>query len=270
MQGTILTNIGVSKIAIASPETPVVISQIAVGDGGGGYPSLNPASNTLVNEVWRGDASFPIREGVLEDTLMFEGLIPRTEGGFTVREVAIFDADGDMIAIGQTNEIVKPVPNGTQGLVITVRLRVTLSNASDATVIITESVNYDHRQLTFRTADNAHPASAINLSQGKDVQEWIDTSSVITTAQVLVVGEDNFLTSEVTHTLPSTTGLVVGSKIYLSKSSSISPTITVNGGNTEKILIGKDSGSQQPFDDFIYNINAGVVLRWNGTNWELM
>lgn len=212
MQGTILTNIGLSKIASASPETPVVITSIAVGDGAGGYPALNPSANTLTNEVWRGDSSFPIREGALLNTLMFEGLIPRTEGGFTVREIAIFDEDGDMIAIGQTNEIIKPAPNGTQGLVITVRLRITLENTSDAEVIITESINYDHRQLTFRTAADSHTIGAITgLQAALDDKVTVGTSNwsdlIIASTAVDANGQYNVeaIGSDVNITLPAFT-----------------------------------------------------------------
>lgn len=270
MDGTILTDVGIAKLLVASPLNPIVITEIAVGDGSGGYPTLTSGMTALTNEVWRGDATAPVKEGAGLDVLKFEGIVPRSVGGFTVREIAIFDEDGDMIAIGQTSALLKPVPDATNGLTLTVRLRVQLSNTAETSLFITESISYDHRNLTFRDEPNAHPANTIDLDQGRTVQAMNDTSLVVSTVQVLQVGEDNYITLEDTFTLPSTTGLAVGSKVYISKKGSINPTISVNGGNSEQVLIGSSSDSYIPYDGFIYSINAGIVLRFDGTDWELM
>jgi len=88
--------------------------------------------------------------------------------------------------------------------------------------------------------------------------------------QVLQVGEDNYITLEDTFTLPNTTGLVVGSKVYISKRGSINPTIEVDGTNFEQVLIGNNSNTYTAYDGFLYNMNVGIILRFDGSDWELM
>lgn len=127
--GAIITTLGLAKLASATPLNQLNISALAVGDGNGGYPTLDPSMTALTNEVWRGTPSPPIRDPNSPNVLIFEVVIPPSVGGFTVREQAIFDDAGDMIAIGQTSVVEKPLPNAATGVMLTVRLHVQLDNA---------------------------------------------------------------------------------------------------------------------------------------------
>lgn len=123
----ILTNNGLFKIASASPLDQLTITQIAVGDG---TNPLDPTATTLVNEVFRDTASAPIRSTKYPDTLIFELNIPPTTGGFTTREIGAFDSDGDLIAVGTLDEVVKP----NDGINLTVRINVKLANSAQVDV----------------------------------------------------------------------------------------------------------------------------------------
>lgn len=123
----ILTNNGLFKIASASPLDQLTITQIAVGDG---VNPLDPTATTLVNEVFRDTASAPIRSTTYPDTLIFELNIPPTTGGFTTREIGAFDSDGDLIAVGTLDEVVKP----NDGINLTVRINVKLANSEQVDV----------------------------------------------------------------------------------------------------------------------------------------
>ena len=162
MQPLILTNIGLAKLASATPEDQLEIKHIAIGDGGGGYPPIDPTMTALVNEVWRGDSSAPIRDPESNRVLIFETIIPNNEGGFTIREVGLFDVDGDMIAIGQIDEIEKTDGSpGTTPVMLTLRVRLTLENASQTDLIIADSPLIDHQGTSNRDAADAHPIEAI-------------------------------------------------------------------------------------------------------------
>src|SRR5690554_3330898 len=93
----ILTNIGLAKLASATPEDQLEIKSVAVGDSDA---PIDPTNTALNNEVWRGDSSLPIRDPMDAKVLIFEGVIPASVGGFTIREVGLFDVDDDLIAIG--------------------------------------------------------------------------------------------------------------------------------------------------------------------------
>lgn len=135
MQGTILTNIGRSKLNSATPLDQINITHIAVGDGSGAYPALDPAATALVNEVWRGTSSIPFRDPNSQDTLIFETTIPANAGGFFIREVGLFDSAGDLVAIGHTALQEKPDPATGFVSVLTVRIFVKLNNATDVNVV---------------------------------------------------------------------------------------------------------------------------------------
>lgn len=179
MQGTILTDIGSQKIASATPEQQLSVTHVAVGDGNGGYPPLTPSMTSLTNEVWRGSASAPIRKDDDPTQLIFEVVIPASEGGFTIREIAIFDSEGDMIAIGQTNAIEKPDGTTVVGFTLTARLFIKLASAEQVNVILSDTGVTDHQGLSNRSAIGAHPAFSITVDalpalgvlEGQSVQE---------------------------------------------------------------------------------------------------
>jgi hypothetical protein len=146
----------------------LTITDIAVGDG---VNTLDPSATGLVNEVYRDTASTPIRSTTYADTLVFELNIPPTTGGFTTREIGAFDSDGDLIAVGTLDEVVKPV----DGINLTVRINVKLSSSSDVDVFYDNAGAISHSGLRDRNAVDAHDASAISNSDGGNVQDFIDS-----------------------------------------------------------------------------------------------
>lgn len=154
----ILTNIGLAKLASATPENQLEIKSVAVGDSDA---PIDPTNTSLNNEVWRGDSSLPIRDPMDAKVLIFEGVIPASVGGFTIREVGLFDVDGDLIAIGHTSEIDKPAPSAGTPITLTARVRLTLQNAAQTDLIIADSPIVDHQGTSNRDAADAHPISAI-------------------------------------------------------------------------------------------------------------
>jgi len=171
MAGTILTNIGLSKLAAATPQNQLSITHIAVGDGNGGFPTLSPTMTSLTNEVWRGTASNPVRSDDEENVIFFEVNIPPEDGNFTIREVAIFDNAGEMIAIGHTSEIVKPEPTSESAFSLTARIFIALENASQVSLIYQDTNKTHHNTLTNRDASNSHPATAIRSNDGRSVEQ---------------------------------------------------------------------------------------------------
>ena len=160
----ILTNTGLLKIASASPLDQLTITDIAVGDG---VNPLSPTATGLVNEVYRDTASTPIRSNLYPDTLVFELNVPPTTGGFTVREIGAFDSEGDLIAVGTLDAVTKP----TDGINLTVRINVKLANAAQVDVFYDNQGAIDFEGLRNRNA------SALNTSNGSNVQDFIDVQN---------------------------------------------------------------------------------------------
>lgn len=96
----ILTTLGQSKIANAiATETPINLTEMAWGDGGGNPITPTPSMTALVNEVYRAGINEQKQDPLNPPQVQIVGIIPTAIGGFWLREAGIFDEDGDMIAV---------------------------------------------------------------------------------------------------------------------------------------------------------------------------
>lgn len=138
---TILTNIGKAKIATAAAlGTDINIAKFAVGDGNGAY--YNPTENqiSLKHEVWRGNATSVNVDPENPNWIVCQSVITTTEGGFMIREAAIFDIEGDMIAVGKYPETYKPLLAEGSAKDLNVKMIIEVSNASTVTLKVNTSV----------------------------------------------------------------------------------------------------------------------------------
>lgn len=265
---TILTDIGRTKLLVATPMSPVTLSHIAFGDGSGSLPSVLPTRTTLVNEVIRVNCSNPLKDTVDPTVIAVSGSIPRTFGGVTLREVGLFDNAGVLIAYGTIDNQVVPTPTSEYGYTFTGTIRVKLDNTAMTTVINSDAPAFDHRGLTFRTEPNAHPASSIDTTAGRTVQQMFSLTKVLSGSGTLLVGENNIVSSSTTQTLPSTSGLATGSRVVVSKYTNTLTTINVNNTGTEQIRFGANSGDYEDFDSMLIDESDIVEFIWSGTVWE--
>lgn len=119
------------------------------------------------------------------------------------------------------------------------------------------------------TVNTNHEGRITDLEADVNVLNNLSLYTIISVSSVLNENVKYLITSSDTFTLPDTTGLSVGDTITIESTYTNSPTIQVDGGNSEVIKIGKTIDDTQDYDSFIHNINSGVVLTFNGTNWEL-
>ncbi|MBV4427192.1 phage tail protein [Clostridium tyrobutyricum] len=138
---TILTNIGKAKIANAAAlGTDINITKFAVGDGNGSYYNPTEDQITLKNEVWHGNTTSVNVDPDNPNWIVAGSIITATDGGFMIREAAIFDADDDMIAIGKYPETYKPLVTEGSAKDLNVKMIIEVSNASSVTLKINPSV----------------------------------------------------------------------------------------------------------------------------------
>lgn len=187
--GAVLTNLGISKLASATPENQVEIVDFAAGDGNGSVPTVSPTQTALVNEVWRGTAGNPVRDPNDNRVLIFESRIPPEDGGFWVREIGIFDSDGDLIAVADTSEFEKPDPNaGDQGIDLILRMYVALDNADTVSLVYDNTGGtLDHGGLGNREAFDAHPRHVAKLLTIAEVRA---TPGVEDSQTIVMIGRD--------------------------------------------------------------------------------
>lgn len=266
---TVLTNLGRAKILVATPMSPVTLKYIAFGDGGGATPTPLPTATSLVNEIARVECSNPIRDTPDASVISVKGMLPRTIGNITIREVGLYDNTNTLIGYGSISpSIVVPPVSTEYGYGYSATFRLQLDSASHVEVINADSLAFDHRSTTFRDEPDAHPASSIPYSFGRTVEDLAKVSTISNSATILLVGEMYLTNASATYTLPSTSGLASGSRINLVRASATKPSVSVNNTSTDKIRFG-GSDFYQEFDSIIYDISHNVTLIWNGAGkWE--
>jgi len=104
----ILTEIGTAAIANATVlGQKIALTQFAVGDGGGSYYRPTKEMTALKGEKWRGEINSYEIDSSNPDLINVKAVIPALIGGFTIREMGLFDKDGRLIAISNTPDSVK-------------------------------------------------------------------------------------------------------------------------------------------------------------------
>lgn len=107
---TVLTNIGAQKIAAANAANSTInLSEIAVGDGNGVVPVPDISQEALVNEKFRAPLSELTQDEVNKNHFIARSLVPADNGNFWIREIGVYDVDGDLIAVGNYPETYKSI-----------------------------------------------------------------------------------------------------------------------------------------------------------------
>ena len=106
---TIYTAIGLALVSQAvSQQRTIELTHFAVGDGGGNSMVPDESMTQLVREKYRSTINRIYQDPENENKFTAEMLIPISEEGFVVREIALFDLNGNMIIVGSTPEVYKP------------------------------------------------------------------------------------------------------------------------------------------------------------------
>ncbi len=137
----VLTNVGAAKLANATAlGAQVEITQMAVGDGNGALPTPNPAQTALVHELRHAPLNTLSIDPNNANQIIAEQVIPEDVGGWWIREIGLFDKDGDMIAVANCAETYKPQLQEGSGRVQIVRMILIVSNTAAVTLKIDPSV----------------------------------------------------------------------------------------------------------------------------------
>lgn len=168
---TVLTQTGQAKMANAiALGTMIEITQLAVGDGGGSLPQPDSSRETLINEVRRAPINRVEVDADNPNWLVVEQILPPDVGGWTIREVGIIDADGDLIGYGNYPETYKPTLDEGSGRTQTIRMVLEVSHTAAVTLRVDPSVVLATREHVDSEIDKHaqsrnHPA-ATETAQG--------------------------------------------------------------------------------------------------------
>ncbi|SED12265.1 Phage Tail Collar Domain [Pseudomonas saponiphila] len=137
----ILTAVGEAKQANATAlGIPWTFKEMAVGDANGTDPIPNRAQTKLLNE-WRRAPVNQVRTDPANPNLIItEQVIPSDVGGRWIREIGLFDADGDLVAVANCAPSFKPLLAQGTGKTQIIRMNFIVSNTAQIVLKIDPAV----------------------------------------------------------------------------------------------------------------------------------
>jgi len=175
--GSVLTISGQAKIAAAMQPggTPLTITHIALGDGGGAavIPSENRAE--LMHELHRQPIDSAEPHPTDATTVVIQAVIPPLIGGFWIREIGLVDVDGDLVAYGSFPATEKPVLSAGVGRELIIRTHLAVASTAAVTILVDPSI-INATQDWVQQAIAAHTPP---ISQVIDLQSALDGKAAI-------------------------------------------------------------------------------------------
>lgn len=171
---SIITNVGLIKqTAASSPGGSLIeLTHIAIGDANGTSYNPNGTETALVHEVYRTTLTHVAIDEDNPNQLIVEGIISEEVGPFTIREVGIFDSEGQLFAIGKYPETLKSTSSEGSGKRLYIRMILGFANAPQVELVLSEDLNNDpnfNANVIISLAEKL--AKAENLADLEDVEE---------------------------------------------------------------------------------------------------
>jgi phage-related tail fiber protein len=146
----ILTNIGVAKQANADVlGIAWKITQMGVGDANGTDPQPNAGQKTLINEWRRAPLNQLKQDSTNPGVIIAEQVIPADVGGKWIREIGLYDSDGDLVAVANCAPSFKPLLTQGSGRTQVVRMNLIVSNTASIELKIDPSVVLATREFVL-------------------------------------------------------------------------------------------------------------------------
>ncbi|WP_321993963.1 phage tail protein [Clostridium butyricum] len=191
---TVVTDIGQAKIANSIYSGKKLdLTLLKLGDGNGAFYNPDSSQTDVKKEVWRGNVVDVEIDADNPNWINIYTVIAPTDGGFTIREMAVFDSDGDMIGICNCAESYKPTLDEGSGKEITMKMTLAVVNTSAITLKIDPTIIYAKRKdvLELQTKVNEITKQINNLENDSyPIVEATGTNAYIgASARIKAVGK---------------------------------------------------------------------------------
>lgn len=164
----ILTKVGEAKQANADAlGIPWNISQMGVGDAHGTDPIPDRLQTNLINERRRAPLNQLMVDPLNPSVLIAEQVIPADVGGWWVREIGLYDADGDLVAVANCAPSFKPLLSQGSGRTQIVRMNFIISSITNVVLKIDPAIVLATREYVDRSIDTVLPANKLAGSYRK-------------------------------------------------------------------------------------------------------
>jgi len=190
---TILTTRGIELLAeAAANKNQLVFSHLAVGDGGGNVIKPTPGATKLTNEKYRAPLNAVYLNKEDSAQVFCELILPPEVGGFYIRELGLYEQNGDLVAIGSVPPTYKSnIDEGaTKALVI--NMIVAVENTAQVALKI-EAISQVAINRSLTSAILEHEASSNHPSASEHTQGMVKISSDLTNNNTDVAASTNAL-----------------------------------------------------------------------------
>ncbi|SDU87964.1 phage tail protein [Pseudomonas mucidolens] len=143
----ILTAVGRAKQANADAlGVAWTFAQMGVGDANDTDPIPSEQQTQLINERRRAPLNQLRVDPANANVIIAEQVIPESVGGWWIREVGLYDADGDLVAVANCAPSFKPLLSQGSGRTQVVRMNLIVSNTANVELKIDPSIVLATRQ----------------------------------------------------------------------------------------------------------------------------
>lgn len=155
----ILTAIGEAKQANADAlGIPWTFAQMGVGDANGTDPFPDRLQTKLINEWRRAPLNQLKPDPKNAGIIIAEQVIPENVGGFWIREIGLYDTDGDLVAVANCAPTFKPLLTQGSGRTQIIRMNLIVSSLANIVLKIDPSVVLATRDYVDRSIGDVLPA----------------------------------------------------------------------------------------------------------------
>jgi len=199
---SLVTDGGLIKEAASNEPGGISIdlTELAVGDGGGAVYDPVSSATALVNEVYRIALTHVVVDENNPNQLIVEGVLDEAIGPFYIREVGIFDSNGDLFAIGKYPETFKPnLPSGS-GKRLYIRMILGFANAPNVNLVINNDIALDPNFGT--DVNNALAERLVKTNNLSDLDDASTARYNLNLAEGAIAGKSSTNTRGISY-LPS-------------------------------------------------------------------
>lgn len=156
----ILTAIGEAKQANADAlGTPWTFAQMGVGDANGTDPFPDRLQTKLINERRRAPLNQLKPDPKNAGIIIAEQVIPENVGGFWIREIGLYDTDGDLVAVANCAPTFKPLLTQGSGRTQIIRMNLIVSSLANIVLKIDPAVVLATREYVDLSIDAVLPGN---------------------------------------------------------------------------------------------------------------
>lgn len=132
---SIHTAVGLALMASAEGAgTQIRLTHMAVGDGNGNPTTPNTSQTQLVRERFRAAVNRVYQSADVANMFTAELIIPASVGSFVMREIGVFDSNGNLFVVGNLPDTYKP--NAAEGAFSDTVVRVSFMVTNDAIITL--------------------------------------------------------------------------------------------------------------------------------------